>query len=663
MPKQKAFFNDIILLVMPMLETFMTEDEIKKELEDYFYNVNIKYATLLNGSWGSGKTYFVKNFIKEMENKYKENKEKYRNPIYLSLYGINSISEIKSKLSLSLFKNEKIKKAIPFVDVCLEIGGDIVQKYTSVDDADKKVTKLLGSFQKLDNLVIFFDDLERCNMNINTILGYINELVEHNDVKVVIIADESKIGKVNYNSNLELKYITALSSNFKIEKKKDKKDYWSKDTQQTENNDKITKNELIERTKFLFDEDNIYSEIKEKLIGKIIYYRANIEDVYKTFVNDIITNELAKETVLKNKEKFLEQINRNKHYNLRTIQFIFQSFNRLVIETIEIIDLKDIKNIYLDNLFSYTTIKSLQIKQGNNSYNWENNQQFGTVFLNDGLLDYIYSNYVIGFRFVDDFLLNSYINKVSVKDTLTQYKANVLNEIKNPNDPLYKLKNWWIISENDLKSILEKLLEKTNNNDYELNVYSNIVMILSRIEEMDVCKTLIKKIIIQLENNIKSNKVKGTFCEERLFDVTPETEAIYKKNIGNIRLYVEERELKNLQSEIDTIFNSNKWGEELKNYCANNNGKFLGDKKFAYILDLNKIENNIINGTIDQIYQFWYALQKIYNFSNIKDYYENDKEKLIELKNKIGSITITDKVKVFVLKKIEKFLNDVISNL
>ena len=377
----------------------------------------------------------------------------------MSLYGINSISEIKSKLSLSLFKNEKIKKAIPFVDVCLEIGGDIVQKYTSVDDADKKVTKLLGSFQKLDNLVIFFDDLERCNMNINTILGYINELVEHNDVKVVIIADESKIGKVNYNSNLELKYITALSSNFKIEKKKDKKDYWSKDTQQTENNDKITKNELIERTKFLFDEDNIYSEIKEKLIGKIIYYRANIEDVYKTFVNDIITNELAKETVLKNKEKFLEQINRNKHYNLRTIQFIFQSFNRLVIETIEIIDLKDIKNIYLDNLFSYTTIKSLQIKQGNNSYNWENNQQFGTVFLNDGLLDYIYSNYVIGFRFVDDFLLNSYINKVSVKDTLTQYKANVLNEIKNPNDPLYKLKNWWIISENDLKSILEKLLE------------------------------------------------------------------------------------------------------------------------------------------------------------------------------------------------------------
>ena len=74
---------------------------------------------------------------------------------------------------------------------------------------------------------------------------------------------------------------------------------------------------------FLKKDKKIYSEIKEKLIGKIIYCRANIEDVYETFVNDIITNELAKETVLKNKEKFLEQINRNKHYNLRTIQFIF----------------------------------------------------------------------------------------------------------------------------------------------------------------------------------------------------------------------------------------------------------------------------------------------------------------------------------------------------
>lgn len=648
---------------MAMLETFMKEDEIKRELEDYFYNVNIKYATLLNGSWGSGKTFFVKDFIKEMEDKYQKDNKKYRNPIYLSLYGINNIPEIKSKLSLSLLKNKKIKKAIPFIDVCLEIGGDLVQKYTSVNGANEKLTKLLDSFQKLDNLVIFFDDLERCNMNINTILGYINELVEHNDVKVVIIADESKIGKVNYNSNLELKYITALSTNFKIEKKKDKNDCWKSNTQQKENEDKITKNELIERTRFLFDEDNVYSEIKEKLIGKIIYYRANIEDVYETFVNNIISNNFAKETALKNKEKFIEQIRKSKHYNLRTIQFVFQSFNRLVIETIKIIDLKDIKNIYLDNLFFYTTIKSLEIKQGNNSYNWENNQQFGTVFLNDALLDYIYSNYVTGFRFVDDFLLNSYIDKISVKDTLVEYKSNVLNEIKNPNDPLYKLKNWWIISEKDLKCILEELLEKTNNNEYELNVYSNIVIILSRIEEMDVWKTLIEKIITQLENNIKNNKVKGTFCEERLFDGTPETTKIYKKNIKNIKLLVEENEIKNLQSEIDRIFNSSKWGEELNRYCENSSSKFLGDKKFAYILDLDKIEHNIVNGTIDQIYQFWYALQEIYNFSNIKDYYENDKEKLTELKIKIDSIKITDKVKIFALKKIVNFLNKVISNL
>ena len=646
-----------------MLETFMTENEIKKELNDYFYNVNIKYATLLNGAWGSGKTFFIKNFIKEMEEKYKKDKKKYRNPIYLSLYGINNISEIKSKLSLSLFKNEKLRKAIPFVDVCLEVGGDLVQKYTSVDNADEKLTKLLGAFQKLDNLVIFFDDLERCNMNINTILGYINELVEHNDVKVVIIADESKIGKVNYNSNIELKYITALSTNFKIEKKKNKNDYWSNNSHQNETKNEFNKNELIERTKYLFDEDNIYSEIKEKLIGKIIYYRANIEDVYEVFVNNIITNKDAKDTALKNKEKILAQINRNKHYNLRTIQFIFQSFNRLVIETIGLIDLKDIKDIYLENLFSYTTLKSLQIKQGNNSYNWENNQQFGTVFLNDVLLDYIYSNYIIGFRFVDDFLLNSYINKITVQETLTQYKSNVLNEIKNPNDPLYKLKTWWIISEDDLKIILNDLLVKIINNEYELNIYSNIVTILSRIEEMDVCKSLIKKIIEKLEDNIKNNVVIGDYCEERLFDGTPETAKIYKDNIKNIRLLVEERDINNLQNDIDKIFNSNCWGEDLKEYCEKNNGKFLGDKKFAYILDLEKIEFNIINGTIEQIYQFWYSLQKIYNFSNIKDYYENDKEKLTELKNKIENINISDKVKIFVLKKIIRFLNDVISNL
>ena len=78
-----------------MEEKFLTEKEIKEELNDYIYNVSIKYATLLNGSWGSGKTYFVKECIKEFEKKYEDNKKstdkRFKKPIYISLYGLSSI--------------------------------------------------------------------------------------------------------------------------------------------------------------------------------------------------------------------------------------------------------------------------------------------------------------------------------------------------------------------------------------------------------------------------------------------------------------------------------------------------------------------------------------------------------------------------------------------
>ena len=188
---------------------YLKEEEIERELDNYLYDVKIKYAILLNGTWGSGKTYFIKNYIKKIDTKYLKNKKDkesiYKKPIYVSLYGLNDVSELKHKIALSLIKNENIKKVMPLLDLGVEIGSDVLSKTTPIQSSNKKSTKVINTFHKVDNLIIFFDDLERCNININTVLGYINELLEHNNNKVIIIADEDKIGKVNYQNNLELK--------------------------------------------------------------------------------------------------------------------------------------------------------------------------------------------------------------------------------------------------------------------------------------------------------------------------------------------------------------------------------------------------------------------------------------------------------------------------
>lgn len=642
---------------------YLTEEEIKTELDDYLYRVKMKYAVLLNGSWGSGKTYFITNYIKGLEYQYEQHKDnnnkKYKKPIYISLYGLSSILEIKNKILISLVKSKTAKKLMPFLDIGIEIGNDLISKKTFIQNPDRKLSKALELFYKLDNLIICFDDLERCDININSILGYINELVEHNNIKVILVADESKIGIVNYDKNIELKYIVSLSDKIKFAKENNQNPLVAaKDKDSIE----LTKEELNKRIKILFNESNIYKEIKEKLIGKTIFYRANIEEIYDILKKDLIHNAYAEKTVEKNKEKFLNLLDENHCYNLRIIQFIFQTFNRLAEETINIIDFEEVNNIYLNDLFLYCSIKSLKLLQGENTYNWHNDQTFGTVYLGNEE-DYISKNYVVGFRFVDDYLMISHLDKEYIKNTLLKYKRLIINENNNPNDPLYKLKTWWLISEKDLNELLDELIDKINNNNYDLELYSKIVTYLSFIEEMDISVGKIKDAIKKLESNIEENIVNGNYNEDSLFWESGEILKRYENNIKKIRELVENKKYEEDNNRLGDIFNSDAWGSEFKYYCEINNSRFMEQKHFADILDIDKIIFNIENKEIKQIYNFWYGLQKIYNFSNINEYYKNDKQKLLNLKNRFLKIENVDKAKKFALKRIVNYLDRVIEML
>ena len=53
----------------------MTEEQIKQEVERYINDTLYNYAIMIDGEWGSGKTYFVKHtLLTELENIEKENK-------------------------------------------------------------------------------------------------------------------------------------------------------------------------------------------------------------------------------------------------------------------------------------------------------------------------------------------------------------------------------------------------------------------------------------------------------------------------------------------------------------------------------------------------------------------------------------------------------------
>jgi hypothetical protein len=166
-----------------------------EEYLDYYFNGRKKfeYAVLLNGAWGSGKTWFVKKYIEKQISKDKK-------VAYISLNGISKTSEIdeaifkcvhpvlgskQAKLAGQIFKGA-LKATLR-----IDLDGD------SKPDANLGISapdiKLPDYLKIDDNFILIFDDLERCELKKEEVLGYINYFVEQENIKTLIISNEEEI--------------------------------------------------------------------------------------------------------------------------------------------------------------------------------------------------------------------------------------------------------------------------------------------------------------------------------------------------------------------------------------------------------------------------------------------------------------------------------------
>lgn len=189
-------------------------------LNEYAKLPSPQYAVLLRGKWGCGKTYFVKHWLAEFDKSDKlpanENSIELK-PIYVSLFGMREISDIKSAIDrcVNPFFYSKTGKI-------LKIAGRIASKIIfktelDIDKDGKSETSFSGA---LDSLSIFendnkdevkgvkfiiFDDLERCQIPMNQLLGFINYFVEHCDCHVVVIGEEKYLDDKTQHDLLEFK--------------------------------------------------------------------------------------------------------------------------------------------------------------------------------------------------------------------------------------------------------------------------------------------------------------------------------------------------------------------------------------------------------------------------------------------------------------------------
>ncbi len=160
-------------------------------LKSYLAKKTVNQALLINGRWGSGKTYFFKEKVKELvEHKI----------IYISIYGIGNVEDLFSQIVVQKYGLVKKLSKIPGSKVAAGLIKSFIEsgarKFGLPSPSKSIKLEDLISFKENELLVI--DDLERRDpaMDIESLLGFVNtNFTEHNKIKVILICDEDELIK------------------------------------------------------------------------------------------------------------------------------------------------------------------------------------------------------------------------------------------------------------------------------------------------------------------------------------------------------------------------------------------------------------------------------------------------------------------------------------
>ena len=148
-------------------EIYITDEEICELILRYIRKENTEYAILIDGKWGVGKTFFIKNSLKVKLQKEIKKTCRYKGIIYMSLYGIKDITQLENKIIYSIIENGILSNNERKTSKMLINGAK-----TYINSLEKKdsIMDLIKMFQEISKYIIIFDDLERCMISITELL-------------------------------------------------------------------------------------------------------------------------------------------------------------------------------------------------------------------------------------------------------------------------------------------------------------------------------------------------------------------------------------------------------------------------------------------------------------------------------------------------------------
>ena len=442
----------------------MNLEELVESILDYVRADYTDYAIMINGEWGSGKTYFWNHKIKDKIESLQLNGRKYTT-IYMSLYGISNLEEISKKIFIETTQlmDKNLKKYMEShhqtnIPEYAKTGLDMANVFGVSKNGDKIDYE---RFFSTDDKVLCFDDLERANVDVVDILGYINNFVEHDHIKTIIICNEKELATKFKSSNLEMKTFIAT---YLLDKQGD-----------LNKTDKPMVEKIREKIEYVFDKANDYERIKEKLIGETFEYAPKFNYIINGLLMRYENNKDLIRFLRENQNLIIATFNKSGTRNLRILKHALNDFSKVY---------ENVNRLYpntnlrvLQTMLIFTIAVSFEIKAGkitkDKFVNIESNEEYKAILVSSRVLmdnrqfyikefdNNYYFNFKSEYRFFK--FIESYVRtRIFDMKALKKDMEAIINTIDTEKLPGYKrllTEEYWKISDEQFPGIIEEVLE------------------------------------------------------------------------------------------------------------------------------------------------------------------------------------------------------------
>ena len=387
-----------------------------------------------------------------------------------------------------------------------------------------------AEFFSTDDKVLCFDDLERANVDVIDILGYINNFVEHDHIKTIIICNEKELSTKLKNSNLEMKTFIATY-------------LLDKQNQLNQKTDKPMVERIRDTIEYVFDKANDYERIKEKLIGETFEYAPE----FNYIINGLLMRYEKYPDLIRflreNTNLIISTFNKSGTRNLRILKHSLTNFKKIFDMVNK--SYPNTNHRVLQTMLIFTIAISFEIKAGkitkDKFVNINNNEEYKAILVSsrvfmDNRQFYIKefdNNYYYNFKaeyrffkFIELYVRTRIFDMRVFKDDMEVIR----NTIDTDKLPAYKrllTEEYWKISDDQFNGVIDEIIDDVKNGRIELIDVVKLFAYFAHFIRKNLINYDMKTIKSVFLNGMNIASLNSSYCgnvEEELSSVALENE-------------------------------------------------------------------------------------------------------------------------------------------